>query len=126
LPQVQDKLLEICWEGKDVLALVCLIHGLTECHRILGKRLVVSIVLICNEFLTIAMLLVISRSTIAQEPFEVIVYLCQQQTLDLGKNDVGIPVFGDMFTSQKLLDCCQIQIVMQEQGKLHVNPIVID
>jgi hypothetical protein len=97
-----------------------------ECCRILGKRLVLSVVPVCNEFLMTAMLVVLSRSAIAQEPLKVIVYLCRQQTLDLWKNDVGIPVLGNMFTSQKPLDCCQIQIVMEEQGKLNINLIIIN
>jgi hypothetical protein len=46
--------------------------------------------------------------------------------LDLWKNDVGIPVLGNMFTSQKPLDCCQIQIVMEEEGKLNINLIIIN
>jgi hypothetical protein len=112
-PQIWNVVFQVCRECQDVVLLVFLVHGLLECRWIAGQQLVVALITILEKLLSGTMFIEFCLSTKPHDVLEVIVYVQRDESFNLWKYHIWISMRGNMLSTQKVHDCCQIHVVME-------------
>jgi hypothetical protein len=75
---------------------------------------VVAIITILEKLLSGTMFIEFGWSTELHDVLEVTVYIRRDESFNLRKDQIWISMRGDVLSTQKVHDCCQIHVVMEQ------------